>query len=54
MSDQARIRVLCVDDHHLLREGLTAIINPLAPQLPHVPPAAWDPLRERPPESAGL
>ena len=27
MSEQARIRVLCVDDHPLLREGITAIIN---------------------------
>ena len=27
MSDQARIRVLCVDDHPLLREGIAAIIN---------------------------
>jgi len=29
MSDQARIRVLCVDDHPLLREGIAAIINNL-------------------------
>jgi len=27
MSDQPRIRVLCVDDHPLLREGIAAIIN---------------------------
>ena len=27
MSDQAHIRVLCVDDHPLLREGIAAIIN---------------------------
>ena len=27
MNDQARIRVLCVDDHPLLREGIAAIIN---------------------------
>jgi DNA-binding NarL/FixJ family response regulator len=27
MSDQVRIRVLTVDDHPLLREGITAIIN---------------------------
>jgi DNA-binding NarL/FixJ family response regulator len=27
MNDQACIRVLCVDDHPLLREGITAIIN---------------------------
>jgi DNA-binding NarL/FixJ family response regulator len=27
MSDKARIRVLCVDDHPLLREGISAIIN---------------------------
>src|SRR5262245_33867937 len=27
MSDQARIRVLCIDDHPLLREGIAAIIN---------------------------
>ena len=27
MSDQAQIRVLCVDDHPLLREGIAAIIN---------------------------
>jgi len=27
MSDQAGIRVLCVDDHPLLREGIAAIIN---------------------------
>jgi DNA-binding NarL/FixJ family response regulator len=27
MSDQARIRVLSVDDHPLLREGIAAIIN---------------------------
>src|SRR5215216_6082084 len=27
MSDQARIRVFCVDDHPLLREGLATIIN---------------------------
>jgi DNA-binding NarL/FixJ family response regulator len=27
MSDQARIRVLTVDDHPLLREGIAAIIN---------------------------
>jgi DNA-binding NarL/FixJ family response regulator len=27
MSDQARIRVFCVDDHPLLREGIAAIIN---------------------------
>jgi len=27
MSDQARIRVLCVDDHPLLREGIAAIIS---------------------------
>jgi DNA-binding NarL/FixJ family response regulator len=27
MNDQARIRILCVDDHPLLREGIAAIIN---------------------------
>src|SRR3989441_12623433 len=27
MSDPTRIRVLCVDDHTLLREGIAAIIN---------------------------
>lgn len=27
MSDQTRIRVFCVDDHPLLREGIAAIIN---------------------------
>jgi DNA-binding NarL/FixJ family response regulator len=27
MSDPERIRILCVDDHPLLREGITAIIN---------------------------
>lgn len=27
MSDQVRIRVFCVDDHPLLREGLAAVIN---------------------------
>ncbi len=27
MNEQARIRVLCVDDHPLLREGIAAIIN---------------------------
>ncbi len=27
MTEQKRIRVLCVDDHPLLREGITAIIN---------------------------
>ncbi|MGH9840817.1 MAG: response regulator [Blastocatellia bacterium] len=27
MSNQTRIRVLCVDDHPLLREGIAAIIN---------------------------
>jgi DNA-binding NarL/FixJ family response regulator len=27
MGDQTRIRVLCVDDHPLLPEGITAIIN---------------------------
>ena len=27
MSDQARIRLLCVDDHPLLREGIATIIN---------------------------
>ena len=27
MSDRARIRVLCVDDHPLLREGIAAIIG---------------------------
>jgi len=27
MSDQTRIRVLCVDDHAMMREGITAIIN---------------------------
>ncbi|MGA9767898.1 MAG: response regulator transcription factor [Blastocatellia bacterium] len=27
MSDQTRIRIFCVDDHPLLREGITAIIN---------------------------
>ncbi len=27
MSDQTRIRVLCVDDHPLLREGIAVIIN---------------------------
>ncbi len=27
MSDQSRIRILCVDDHPLLREGIAAIIN---------------------------
>src|SRR5206468_3273730 len=26
-SDQTRIRVLCVDDHPLLREGIAAMIN---------------------------
>src|SRR5262245_30265757 len=25
--DQARIRILCVDDHAMMREGITAIIN---------------------------
>jgi DNA-binding NarL/FixJ family response regulator len=27
MTDNSRIRVLCVDDHPLLREGITAIVN---------------------------
>lgn len=27
MSDQPRIRVFCVDDHPLLREGITTLIN---------------------------
>src|SRR5262245_30991059 len=27
MRDQPRIRILCVDDHPLLREGIAAIIN---------------------------
>ena len=27
MSDNSQIRVLCVDDHPLLREGITAVIN---------------------------
>jgi DNA-binding NarL/FixJ family response regulator len=27
MTDQTRIRVLCVDDHPLLREGIAAIVN---------------------------
>jgi len=27
MSEQGRIRILCVDDHPLLREGITAIVN---------------------------
>jgi len=27
MTDKARIRILCVDDHPLLREGIAAIIN---------------------------
>jgi len=27
MSDQTHIRVFCVDDHPLMREGITAIIN---------------------------
>lgn len=27
MSDQVRIRVFCVDDHPLLREGIAAIVN---------------------------
>jgi DNA-binding NarL/FixJ family response regulator len=27
MSDQTRIRVLCVDDHPLMREGIAAIVN---------------------------
>ena len=27
MSNQTHIRVLCVDDHPLLREGIAAIIN---------------------------
>jgi len=27
MNDQAHIRVLCVDDHPLLREGIAAVIN---------------------------
>jgi len=32
MSEQHRIRILCVDDHHLIREGIAAIIN-LQPDL---------------------
>src|ERR1700723_3004029 len=27
MSEHARIRVFCVDDHPLLREGISAVIN---------------------------
>jgi DNA-binding NarL/FixJ family response regulator len=27
MNDPARIRVLCVDDHPLLREGITTVVN---------------------------
>lgn len=27
MSDRGRIRILCVDDHHLVRDGLVLIIN---------------------------
>jgi len=27
MSDQSPIRVLCVDDHPLMREGIVAVIN---------------------------
>src|SRR6266404_5397590 len=27
MSEQTRIRILCVDDHPLLRQGIAAIIN---------------------------
>lgn len=27
MSDQTRIRILCVDDHPMMREGIAAIIN---------------------------
>jgi len=27
MSEQNRIRILCVDDHHLIREGIAAVIN---------------------------
>jgi chemotaxis response regulator CheB len=27
MSDQEYIQILCVDDHPLLREGISAIIN---------------------------
>ncbi|HEX4426734.1 MAG TPA: response regulator transcription factor [Terriglobales bacterium] len=27
MSENVRIRVLCVDDHPLLREGITAVVN---------------------------
>ena len=27
MSDQPRIRVFCVDDHPLLREGIATLIN---------------------------
>lgn len=27
MNDQSRIRIFCVDDHPLLREGISAIIN---------------------------